>query len=555
MCRRKKVYKIMELLIASCMVFMTSGCGSEKNDGTDRDGEKLSISSVQQGEKDSDDKSQGESVSQRKESNLPHLVSCSYSDNAYDENTEEHYGEFFYKGVILSQEDASKYPKLAEALLDNRDDRLENLREEYELFLDNRETALQEDFLYQVWGKETTVVVRADEKVVSLKASFQNYGGGAHEYYGNTGMTYDIVTGEELDLTDVVVDEGRFKTVLVEEMLENCFPHDEESDEEYRRNAIETYLEEHEDLGEDDDYSWVLGYEGVTIYFNPYSLFSYADGMQVVNISFAEYPELFDSSYTNTPDRYVTEISMCEPLQVDLDGDGKMNSLELIGSPDENGNYTYGHLLISKDDQSTEKEVYFYTADAYLVKAAEGKYALYVFGSTDNDYRYPVICMLEEEVTMLEDGYQMAPAVIPVLTGQEEEVFTEIFTNPDSVLMEQRIECLSTYMGLKEYYVSENGLPVSDDPWFTLEEGRRISLTALQDVEGTAVDEAGKETGGAVIKTGDSCIIYRTDGESFVDLQLSDGSLVRIFVEKEEWPITINGMNEDEVFDGMIYAG
>ena len=46
-----------------------------------------------------------------------------------------------------------------------------------------------------------------------------------------------------------------------------------------------------------------------------------------------------------------------------------------------------------------------------------------------------------------------------------------------------------------------------------------------------------------------------TDGFSYVDVKLEDGRKCRIEVDMSEWPKLINGIPEEECFDGILYAG
>lgn len=58
----------------------------------------------------------------------------------------------------------------------------------------------------------------------------------------------------------------------------------------------------------------------------------------------------------------------------------------------------------------------------------------------------------------------------------------------------------------------------------------------------------------AVIPAGTKLTLYRTDGSSLVDLKAGD-TLYRIEVDHSEWPYTINGVEEEEYFDGIMYGG
>ena len=50
-------------------------------------------------------------------------------------------------------------------------------------------------------------------------------------------------------------------------------------------------------------------------------------------------------------------------------------------------------------------------------------------------------------------------------------------------------------------------------------------------------------------------MITRTDGDSFVDVRRGDGSTVRILIDTNVWPRTIEGEDEKSFFETLYYAG
>ena len=117
---------------------------------------------------------------------------------------------------------------------------------------------------------------------------------------------------------------------------------------------------------------------------------------------------------------------------------------------------------------------------------------------------------------------------------------------------------LSTATGCKEYYVGNNGVPVSDDKIFTFDEEHILTFTMLQDFEADVYDEKiDKVTEKKTLKSGEEVYYVGTDNEKYAYLKSSDGTLVRVEVvlDKESWGYTINGIDTEEIFDGLFYAG
>ena len=59
-----------------------------------------------------------------------------------------------------------------------------------------------------------------------------------------------------------------------------------------------------------------------------------------------------------------------------------------------------------------------------------------------------------------------------------------------------------------------------------------------------------------VLTTGTELTPKKTDGTTYVDAELSDGTMCRIHIETAEgFPHTIDGVDEHEYFESIPYAG
>ena len=97
------------------------------------------------------------------------------------------------------------------------------------------------------------------------------YLGGAHGYSGYAGMNYDPESGKLLKLSELVAEEGAFKEKVKEEVLSR-YP-------DVEKDLTEAYFQE-KSL---DDMIWTAGCEGITCYFDAYTLGPYAMGTQNVS--------------------------------------------------------------------------------------------------------------------------------------------------------------------------------------------------------------------------------------------------------------------------------
>ena len=110
------------------------------------------------------------------------------------------------------------------------------------------------------------------------------FSGGAHGMPYKHVYYFDLVTGEQLLLEDIIVDEAEFKRIVVEKYTELI-----ESDPSiYWEEALDT-VKSYEGY----DYNCYLDDGVLYVYFYPYDLASFADGFVTVSLSLMEYSHLF----------------------------------------------------------------------------------------------------------------------------------------------------------------------------------------------------------------------------------------------------------------------
>lgn len=133
-------------------------------------------------------------------------------------------------------------------------------------------------------------------------------------------------------------------------------------------------------------------------------------------------------------------------------------------------------------------------------------------------------------------------------------VLEQVMTDPNSFALETRTNVLSTVQGTKNYWISDSGLPETNDTYYTLKS--EYVFTLLQPLEVSIVNDAtGNTAGKMMLQEGLEVTYLRTDNETFADFELVNGTIVRVDVEYGEWPTTINGVDINEIFDGLMFAG
>lgn len=116
-------------------------------------------------------------------------------------------------------------------------------------------------------------------------------------------------------------------------------------------------------------------------------------------------------------------------------------------------------------------------------------------------------------------------------------------SDPNQMVLETRTGLLSTVSGRRTYRIGADGMPT---PWeggevYQIDDG--FVFTAKQDVAGGA------------IRAGEAVRYVGTDNDTFADLRKENGETVRVAVNRSGWPHTIDGIDIEELFDGLLFAG
>ena len=560
-----KLKKIKGIALIMTAMLLLGGCG-QKNAET---GESLPDKETRTGTEDGSPtgtlpgdtlpEETGEDNGRTEEAVLPlHLIKGEQSDSYYkDDDYSNKLVEMKYGVIALTGEDEKRYPELAQVLKKLSEKNKNTILTDYENLKSQAEDDLKaaKEGGYEVYTPYSTecsfYVNRADNRVLSLEKSGYDYWGGAHGTGYSTGCNYNARTGEELRIQDVVTDVDTFAGLIEAKVYESGLTRDD------------LFLDEEETLKDyilkaaaDHTLNWEITNEGVTVWFNPYEISYYAAGMPSGSVSFAGHPEVFSDYYAETARTYVYAIEGLDVSDIDFDGDGKADELSVWASMDEYG--IYEALKVSMKGVETSKDIWAYSYDPYILHTTDGKNYLYVICGSDNDYRMLEVFDLNGSSAVYAGEVNNCGLRAQLLDASSYLYGEELLTDPENFYLESRMEVLSTYSASRRYHVGADGMPVADEDFYQVDTSTyewREALTAKKDVPCVQVAEDGSVTAdNAVIPAGTKLTLYRTDGSSLVDLKAGD-TLYRIEVDHSEWPYTINGVEEEEYFDGIMYAG
>ena len=127
---------------------------------------------------------------------------------------------------------------------------------------------------------------------------------GPKNYEVKTGYNYAPADGHEIGLEEVVTDLNALAGMMITH-LEEQFPAERMS---FSPADFVDDLLSRRSLKSSKELSWVLGYEGVSFYFNGSVNFPFTRGSWKYYVAFSEHPEIFDEKWFSTPEDYTYDV-------------------------------------------------------------------------------------------------------------------------------------------------------------------------------------------------------------------------------------------------------
>ena len=462
--------------------------------------------------------------------------------NDYNQDDYESFGTGHYQTIALDEGGSRQYPQLAETLKAYSEESASSIESDfYTACQDSRSERQEYDHSYQVYSENDILVRRADEQVFSFLSYYSGYTGGAHGYYCYLGHNFDAATGEELTLADLVADEQSLKDLLWQKLLEK-----------YPEGSIGTFNSSLDDYGTGGyDLNFVVDPQGLTFIFNPYEIASYAEGIQIVTIPFDAYPQLFTGRATRATGGYTSHLTGYMGEQYDVDEDGAPEIIDISCT------YTdymqMESMTVSVGQGSCTFDAYGYEMDPVLMHTDDGRVYLYINLSMDNDYHEIHVVNLTGKNPYYEG---VIDAGWEITWDDQTELSTMYYPlNPSHFPLGSRMQMLSTYDGMRYYTLDDNSPGSAIGGVF--DALRPVSLTTVRElpvyeVSGPAMLAAESPF---MLPAGTTVTIRDTDNSTFVDLTLGDGRVVRVYVDTSGYPRTIDGVDENEYFEMLYYAG
>lgn len=544
---------LLAILISLIMVFSLTACGGNNENpigGTDTDAETVQPSGGKVISPEDPDAPEDPDTSETTAPVPLQLLIGSHFDAEYDrEDAFTTLCSAEWNSLLLDEGSAATFPALAQNLREMTEFDFEYNAGILAEMLPYAREAAEQEFFGGFTSNSSYFVQRADDRILSIRVDENQYTGGAHPNYGVIGWNLDPSTGEALDLSDVLTGLESLPSILTEKITE--------------KYTYEPFSGLQEDLeGRDEgSYQWTMDYQGITFYFSPYDIASYAAGLLTATIWFDEMPELFVEKYTQVPENgWAKLLPIGSEIEADLDSrDRGRDKLRLFSYEDEYGSLD---LYVARNDEPEQhlEECYGYTMKPLLVclgNPGSERYYIYVEATAENDYTSIYIYDLNGEKITLNGEISGTgfPGVLDESWGEYGAWYEEVLNDPSEFVLDSRVQCLGTWTGQRTYRADpQSGTLQPQTDYYTLSEPIAPIVSAI-DLEVTMLPGEEKEVLPAGTRFYFRRYIPQTEELTYAELELEDGRECRIEITYQDWEPLINGVCEWDCFVDLMYAG
>ena len=331
-----------------------------------------------------------------------------------------------WAGLAVNEDIRRDYPQLAKSLekINQREWRRiqqvqEKLKEEAIAFRQN------DVKYYHPLSYEFDVEMRrADTVAVSFLQQEYTGSSGVHGMYAWEGVNLDPLTGETITLSAVVKDKDALVKAVCQQLRQD-YPQS-------NFDGLESRLQE-DALA--DKLNWTLDPRGLTFYFNPYEIASYAEGLLMATILFREQPELFNIAYQQTAAAYAQPFSAYYPLTTSLNDNGRRDVIEVV--------HMDGAVRVRLNGQDTAIPAALTDLQPVLIHMEDGRNYLYIDGKGKDSVRQTLVVQLGAKsaryISTLPYSFRHTIAVAPAV-----QEYWNFLTNPNGFYIDRKGAFTST---------------------------------------------------------------------------------------------------------------
>lgn len=372
-------------------------------------------------------------------------------------------------------------------------------------------------------------VTRSDNQMFSVCVNVYSFTGGAHGNSFSYGVNFDTETGEVLSARHIGDVTASVKDYVLKTIDESGKEAEEGLFPEYR-DTIDTMFSQNM-----DELAYWFDDARLIVAFQEYDIAPHAAGILEFGVPY------HDLTGFNT--KYIPKRDFCAVTLnnngfvdfIDVDGDGTDEKILLENK--ETDDYYSTFILHKDEDEETLKFEYYYSATPKFVHKGSDDY-FFIEAMTDNDWT---------------DTEMLDAKTLKLITEFEGSVRN---IDEEKITIATRQNALGTWSGEKDYIYDNKGISTDQDHYRinnNAEGDDRASLTLKTDLKyHTAPGKADTETlkkGAKIYPT----TLYKT--EAGFETETGQEGFITYESDDENGGIRINGINENDIFDGIMYAG
>lgn len=522
--------KLMSLaLILMCTVSMCA-CGN-KGQTTLKPQETVEVAEKEENMQTSEDDTKEEEGTatkeeENKEEQIPKISVWSEQEQCFTEDDYYLLAEFKESFVKVENSGFSGLKAVLEEKYCGMDqDYKKNLVEDAQNHLQQLEEADTYNF-NNYYAKEIIDVMKCDSNILSMRVCSADYSGGAHGMMFASGDNWDVQTGKELMLWDVVTDrEGFVKDAVMYISKELYKEHGDDLEEDYKKRVRDGF-------GEEETTNWYLTSAGIHFIYNVYEVGPYTVGIPDVLLPFREFGKYLDPKYVNGQGGILAEIYTNTEFQ-ELLG---VNEKVYIETKDD----AYDRLNVSLNYGTKKEEIgdFDHFEKGYLVRREDGRaFVIFTFDGMSDDY-----------ITFV---YEITDGNIKKCDELSVAIINEEVIAGDKVGLTVRLDVLGTFMCPHIYNLDENGKLVQSEDKFTIKSQNQLEV--IKELPVLIGDE------NTTLAPGSKIRITGTNNmdEAYFEIPKTGetGIIVYEMKEGDVYERLIDGVSEFEYFEMLYYVG
>lgn len=517
---KRRMKQMMAIGLAVMLVF--GGCGKQPEEPAVEETIVVEETEPEEAEKEQKE----EKMSNSKQSEAVEIHVDSKRKNYYFEGTEESYLYLQYCDIAVNGGENENLKRNIENWSMEQNEYLRSQAAFFESYAAEEKKEGKEYFnTYSLL--QDVMTVRNDGSVVSLREDLYCYLGGDHGTFYREGINFDAKSGKRLAFSEIFTDYENFKADATDRIIYQL-------EQNYSEVLFEDYAEIVETMWSDDmGPRWYFDASGIVLVLEQYLVGPHSIGTPEIYLPYGEIRQYIKDAYLPQEQNGIALFRQNQEVYLTLPGETEETSMMLRSEL--KNEMMYNSLWLGQEEFMLQD--YVAVQNAYIVRCDGEIYCLVEVDEASDDYKTYIFRLTEGKLEKIEEIY----------AGIDENN-----VNVHEIIIEETIYLLGTYHGLKNYRFDENGKFVTEDTEYLLAKNEMV-LTTKTDIP-VILEEME-----SILPAGSHIVLTATDNETYVKFSIQEtGQQGMMLVERNEndyYQITINGINENDCFEMLPYAG